>query len=293
MLANTWTQMYSNNATSTTQPSPRTGMTAWTDGQGNAYIFGGRDNNGNSFNDLWKYSMTANSWTMVPSNSSSLPPSPRSGMVSWVALNVNQDHNKNYAYIFGDYALDDELWIYDMGANSWTKTAATPGQIPSSRYGEISWTDNQGNAYIYGGYDNTQYYSDLWKYNLAGGQWTQINPNGNSISILGAVAWVDNNDNAYIYGGYTNGNILSGLYQYNMTSNSLTALSTVNTPSARYLATAWVDSTGNAYLFGGTNDDLGNSVNDLLWKYGDSTTVKKKPTQAKAYNQSKTIKKTK
>ncbi len=68
-----------------------------------------------------------------------------------------------------------------------------------------SWTDKNGNAYIFGGFrvdwnGNIVYYNDLWRYDIKTTQWTLINITGDlpSPRKLG-LTWVDSNGNGYNY----------------------------------------------------------------------------------------------
>ena len=106
---------------------------AWTDTQGNLWLFGGQgfdaEDNYGPLNDLWTYSPSANEWTwMDGSNLASQP---------------------------GSYG---------------TLGVPSPSNTPGDRNSAAAWTDKSGNFWLYGG-DATSgrdsvlfYYSDLWEY---------------------------------------------------------------------------------------------------------------------------------
>jgi hypothetical protein len=89
----------------------------------------------------------------------------------------------------------------------------------------------------YDGSGNTGYLGDLWKYNVATGQWT----------------WT---------GGSSAPNV-SGTYG----TPGVAAVS--NAPGARKWATSWTDKTGKFWVFGGYGYDSANGNGDLgdLWSY--------------------------
>ena len=245
----TWTQL----TNVTMAPSARYGAVTWTDNVGNSYVFGGA--NDNSLNDLWRFNGT--NWYQVSANGTSGSPSARYGAVSWT-------DNAGNAYVFGGYFYYNgnnylnDLWKFD--GTSWT-TVNNAGTPPSVRYGAVSWTDNFGNAYVFGGYNGITYLNDLWKFN--GTSWTTVNNAGTPPSVRsGAVVWTDNVVNAYVFGGYNGITYLNDLWKFDGTS--WTTVNNAGTPpSVRYGAVAWTDNAGNAYVFGGYND---NYYNDL-WKF--------------------------
>lgn len=125
---------------------------------------------------------------------------------------------------------------------------------PGGRRGAAYWTDNTGNAWVYGGertwfsvYDGAC--SDLWKYHIATNTWTWVKGNA-------AVK------QRPIYG--TQG-----------VANS------ANTPGSRSNATTWTDANGVLWLLGGISNapDINIPTNILtglrndLWKYDPATNM--------------------
>lgn len=173
-------------------------------------------------------------------------------------------------WLFGGYGgaasglLGDlnDLWKYNNGLWMWvsgssqteqpgtygTKGIASPANIPGARYQAVSWTDPQGNFWLFGGLgiDSTGTrgsLNDLWRY--ANGQWTWM-----SGSNLAAGPLIGQPPG--IYG--TKGVGEPG-----------------NTPGARGDASSWSDPAGNLWLFGGTGVDSTGRVDVLndLWKFSD------------------------
>ena len=192
-------------------------------------------------------------------------PGARAGSISWT-------DNSGNLWLFGGEGKDsagnngrlNDLWRYDSGTNVWTwmsgsntsnqagvyGTKGVPGaaNVPGSRDGSISWTDGEGNLWLFGGngYDVTAtrgYLNDLWRYDPAAGVWT----------------WMS---------GAWNGNV-RGVYGTKGVPDA------ANVPGARAGSVSWIDSSGNLWLFGGDGkDSAGNhgSLNDL-WRYDSGTNV--------------------
>lgn len=130
-------------------------------------------------------------------------------------------------------------------------TQGVPGtqNTPGARSGSASWTDKDGNFWIFSGEAPNQtgnYPQDLWKYSPADGTWTWVaglDPTTNSTALPVGV-----------YG-------------------TLGVPSAANVPGGRHWAATWVDATGNLWLFGGIGaDGHGNWgwLNDL-WKFTPAT----------------------
>ena len=178
---------------------------SWTDAQGNLWIFGGLggDSAGKSgqLNDLWRYNAFTNEWTWFGGSSTAAGASA----------------------------------VYGV------KGQPAPGNIPGGREGSSSWTDADGNFWLFGGTDFYNSYNDLWKYSPASNQWT----------------WVS---------GAAIGN-QSGNY------GTLGASAASNVPGGRTNAASWIDSQGKLWLFGGIGYDASGQTGFLndLWKFDPST----------------------
>jgi len=163
------------------------------------------------------------------------------------AANSWTDSSGNF-WLFGGYGHDiyeegllNDLWQYNPSTDEWTWmsgdnesgsagsyiTMGTPNanNIPSSRSHSVSWTDNSGNLWLFGGfgYDSNGdqgYLNDLWRYNPSTKLWSWmdgVNTKGacsfygtpgvpDYTSVPGArdasVSWVDANGDLWMFGGY-------------------------------------------------------------------------------------------
>lgn len=266
--------------TSSAVPGARAVAARWTDASGNLWMFGGYglDANRNTgyLNDLWEYSASTKAWTWLggsqTANASGVygtqgvaaksnVPGGRDNAVTWMDSSGN-------LWLFGGTGYDsagnsnflNDLWEYSPSSEEWTwvggsKTAGAKGvygllgiaaksNMPGARYGATSWTDPQGNVWIFGGagYDSEGlpgYLNDLWKYSPSSGEWTWVGAAGSNAA---------------------NG---EGVYG----AQGVAAIT--NVPGARWEAVSWADANGNAWLFGGVGlDSTGklDSLNDL-WEY--------------------------
>jgi hypothetical protein len=256
------------------KPGARYNGTAWTDHNGNFWLFGGYAIGVR--NDLWKYNPETNLWTWVKGDSITQQvsvygtkgiaadgnkPGARYGSISWVDASGNLwlFGGRGYA---GSWSLTNmgDLWKYNITTNQWTwygsgetavygiKGEPSATNTPGGRYGSLSWVDPGGNFWLYGGerYSSISLYfssfNDLWKYNTSTNQWVWMHGD-------------NTRDNKGIYGtkGVANPN---------------------NKPGGRVYAASWADQVGNLWMFGGKqlyipkgySRDINYLFNDL-WQF--------------------------
>jgi N-acetylneuraminic acid mutarotase len=266
----------------TNVPGGRYEAISWVDSSGKLWLFGGWGYDANSddgdLNDLWSFDPAAQAWTWVsggdtkkilgnygtkgvsaPSNM----PGARSEAVSWIDA---QDR----LWLFGGYGWSavftyipgelNDLWRFDPTTLEWTwvsgsdthgqagvygtKGIASPSNVPGARHWALSWADENGLFWLYGGYgffEASLWYgllNDLWTFDPATLEWT----------------WVSGSSSDGQAGNYgTQG-----------------AVSLTNIPGSRNSGVAWVDSQHRSWILGGhgffsaTQQD--GLLNDL-WRY--------------------------
>jgi N-acetylneuraminic acid mutarotase len=141
------------------------------------------------------------------------------------------------------------------GAAGWygTLRVPAPSNFPGARSGASTWTDSQGNFWLFGGlgYDSAGNLvgnlNDLWEFHPATGEWTWM---AGSKAICGST-----------------GCGLAGVY------GTLGTASVGNVPGGRSGAATWTDSKGNLWLFAGYGIDGAGSLGYLndVWKFDPST----------------------
>ena len=136
-----------------------------------------------------------------------------------------------------------------------TLGTAAAENSPGGRFGVVTWTDNSGYLWLFGGegFDatgNLGLLNDLWEFNPATNEWTWMGGN----SVLGSVCVLTQ------YCGY------SGVY------GTLYVPAADNVPGSRSDGTTWLDSQGNLWFFGGYGYDASGrlaALNDL-WEFSPS-----------------------
>ena len=206
-------------------PGSRDGSVAWTDTSGNLWLFGGYafDATGilGLLDDLWEFNPANNAWTWK-GGSNSVETGPCAGD-------------------FGPY-----------GPPGFYGTLGIPStnNVPGGRQRSVSWTDSNGNLWLFGGdgcvgAGTESFLNDLWEFNPQANTWTCVSGSNTEPTLDGGQPGV--------YG-------------------TLGTPSATNTPGSRLGAVSWTDSSGNLWLFGGLGFALtGNaasegSLNDL-WEF--------------------------
>lgn len=188
--------------TPATIPGCRGGAVSWIDGNDNFWLFGGFgcDSSGTQglLNDLWEFNPTTKAWVWIGGSSAVGPkgvygarvvsaasnvPGAREGAATWINASGN-------LWLFGGVGIDstgaqgglNDLWEFNPAGNTWTWMggsntvgqsgiygelgAPAAGNVPGSREQPASWTDNEGNFWLFGGDANGESgeFNDLWHY---------------------------------------------------------------------------------------------------------------------------------
>ncbi|MBI3136303.1 MAG: T9SS type A sorting domain-containing protein [Bacteroidetes bacterium] len=262
-------------ASGTNIPGARENSMSWTDSDNNLWLFGGHGYTTTGaqgyLSDLWKFDPVTAQWT-------------------WIS---------------GSTTLNEHGVYGSLGV-------AGAGNYPGARQNACTWVDGTGNLWLFGGYGYAiagplDYLNDLWKYDLATGQWTWVS--GSSVigqpgnygtqgissasnvpgSRYGGNAWYTTNT-LWLFGGQgfsTAQERYNDLWKYDLTSGQWTWISGSdlpdqngvygimgtssgsNCPGARQASAAWLDNTGNFWVYGGYGFPETGTHNYLndLWKY--------------------------
>ncbi len=187
----------------TNTPGNRWSFSHWVDLAGNLYLFGGTNGlqiGAVTYNDLWRFNVTNNNWTWISGTnldndtgvvgpictpSPNYYPSSRfENRACWTRP------GDNFELFGGSGTVNNynDVWNYNVATNSWawisgsinanqtsvfgTKGVPNPANHPGSRDGSLGWTDNQGNLWLFGGFqangqmynENGKMFNDLWRW---------------------------------------------------------------------------------------------------------------------------------
>ncbi len=309
-------------------PGGRDGGVSWIDTNGNLWLFGGEGygSAGEGFlNDLWMYN---DSWHCVSGtgavnrygqySGTTLLPGARHSSVSWI--------DGDELWLFGGWGYDgtgnlgylNDLWKFDgtwhfvSGSNTvnqggvyGTKGTPAASNRPGGRYCSVSWTDSDGNFWLFGGVGrdsavNEGYLNDLWKFNGTSWTWVSGDSTRNQYGVYsgavaankpgsrwGSVGWIDSSGVLWLFGGsgYASsgaGGYLNDLWKFEDThwiwvagdstinnTGVYGSSTSPNKPGSRDSSISWIDSSEGLWFFGGFGYDGAGHVGFLndLWKY--------------------------
>jgi len=147
-------------------------------------IFGGYDNKVDPvrwFNDTWTLTL----------------PTPDSGFSEWIDLSptgtlpvARRGHSAIYdstndrMIVFGGYDEGSnylsDVWELDFTTSPPTWTDITPASGPTARRGHSAIYDSANERMIvFGGYDGTNHFNEVWAFDLTNNTWAQLSPLGN------------------------------------------------------------------------------------------------------------------
>jgi N-acetylneuraminic acid mutarotase len=246
---------------------------------------------GGALNALWKYDPLKNEWTQMSGGSQFIDDKPFAAVYGskGVPAKANTPGSITFPetwstpdgnlWVYGGTAEDDkgnagdsdDLWSYNIATGMWTwvsgsgttadqfphapsygtKGLPAPSNSPGARIGSTTWTDRQGNLWLFSGLGQP---NDLWEFDPAANLWT----------------WVSGTTDASCYGAQC---ASDGIY------GTLGIASPGNTPGTRTGAAAWRALDGTLWLYGGlgpdsTGDSAGTPgttwLNDL-WQFDPAT----------------------
>lgn len=178
-------------------PGSRGTYASWVDCAGDFWMFGGTDFGSNAYADLWKFDPVTVEWTWMDGTST---PNPTVNFTSQCTPSTNGHpsaawenravwtDSQGRLWGFGgstsilSFDCGNLLWCYDPPSQSftWVKGSTAPnppavfgtqgigapGNTPGALGGSASFTDLQGNLWLFGGWDffAGPTYGTLWKY---------------------------------------------------------------------------------------------------------------------------------
>ncbi|MBP6730960.1 MAG: T9SS type A sorting domain-containing protein [Chitinophagales bacterium] len=253
----------------TNNPPPRSyGVATWVDLNGDLWLYGGYGLGGN-FSDLWKYNIATNMWTWVhgPAGVGNLAvyglqgvPSPANNPGNRCETDACWVDANNDLWLFGgsNGMERNDLWRYNIATDEWTwmkgadtsnqssiygtKGIAASNNVPGARIAYASWTDANGNFWLFGGYRHYPAYNnnDMWRYEPASNNWT----------------WISGTNVPNSIGNY--GPFCTSSVNY--------------VPTGRFETRArWKDACGNFWLYGGAMSTSLNPSYFDLWTFNPTT----------------------
>ncbi|KAJ3105898.1 hypothetical protein HDU97_007397 [Phlyctochytrium planicorne] len=190
------------------------------------YIVGGIKPDASFNQEIWKYSLSSNLWTVVKPNGSG--PGPR------VRHSVALPDDKTI-YLWGGQdegaAVKNELWKFDLGSSTWSlvqPSSASPEATFSSSFVAANGTD----LILFGGNNGVSDLSTLWRFSTSTNSWSLESPFAlvPPPALSGAASVVIDKRRVMFLGGSTAKVAQAGAYIYNAGTNEWTPESSMMLP---------------------------------------------------------------
>jgi len=236
-----WTEL----APSGAAPSAREGQTMTYDAvSGKVVLFGGYSGT-EYYNDTWAYDPQADAWQeLTPAGD--LPPARTQQCMVYDSAGAQ-------TLLYGGW--DDtnnltDIWAYDLVADAWHQVEQQ-GDIPEPRFAAAAaYEPVSGKMYVFGGFpgdpDQTEFLDELWAYDPATNQWTQLEAEGDMPAPRNGHCLVADSSagTLVLFGGTNSEASLNDLWTYDPASNAWTAIEPADElPQVRVYASMVYDET--------------------------------------------------
>lgn len=221
------------------------------------FVFGGKNENGIYFNNVWQYEVSTNSWT----EKTALPSLGRAGAACFVIDSI--------AYIIsGETSLSsatNEVWAYNMVNDTWVQK----NNLPFDGLWRASAASYANFGYLIFGKNQTNNYNNqLVQYSNTSDNWTQLS----TFPMIGRTytTMQNLNDNLLLIGGVDSlGNFYNDMWSYNLTSSQWSQLSSIPS-SQRKGGVCFNNGSSIYYSTGITNNNV--RLNET-WKCNNPTAL--------------------
>lgn len=233
-------------------PGGRELAMTWTDSQGRRWLFGGKgfevthtgsDGVPGLLNDMWVWPTDFGWWTYggwVPADLPIL--ATNTGTATSYSANTTPLQIKNAPANYGS-----------MGAGTACGATVQNCTVPGSRWGGVTWTDANGNLWLFGGQGYTSngggLLNDMWEFDLTGGpcEWDATT----GTQTFTGCEWI-----------------------WQAGSQNANQLTTGAFPGGRWGASFYTDSAHDLWMFGGQGVDSAGNIGllDDLWECTANTT---------------------
>jgi hypothetical protein len=229
-------------------PAARFGHTFVRDADGTLLLFGGESEAG-FFNDTWRYTPATNTWTPVTVTE----PAPAARYGHGTAYDPKA-RSLWVTHGFTDSGRFDDTWSLTGG--TWSDGSPAAGGARPLERCLVGSAFHDGSVFLFGGQSNpTPFLRDLWRYDTATKQWTELKPKTRPAArnLYGSAQvgadWL-------IHGGNGTGGPLGDLWALDLDKQSLARVRVSGKkPAARFGGELAPLGSKRALLFGGASLD--------------------------------------
>lgn len=271
--AKTWTKL----ATVGTPPSGRFGFDAVYDSAGHQMVIYNGQGAG-FFNDTWTLNLTTLEWKDVSPAADNARPKRRYG--SAAIFDSLTRSLISFAGFTSEAGRFQDTQSFGLVAKSWTDWTPT-GAKPQVRCLLTAAFDPVGRRMIIYAGQRSGALDDIWSFDLASRQWTNLTPAQRPQGRFWSTSFVNKDGRFMIFGGSGAGNF-NDTWEFDLAQKQWTRLEIENPPSARNaMMSVYIEPEDRFIIFGGTGN-TGN-LNDL-WELSRKTVSTVTTVSAASFN---------
>ncbi|GAB4206452.1 MAG: hypothetical protein OHK0013_23160 [Sandaracinaceae bacterium] len=221
----------------------------------------------NLVDEMWAFHLDCNSWERLDATGGP-------GVRARHGVALDTERNRMILFGgrlresggFGSYVNFNDIWAYDLEADTWSELATNGGPPPARSSPALQYDAARDRVILFGGNSSTSGLTltgmgDTWSFDLASGTWTEITSAGPSPRLFHASAVAG--DRMYVFGGTPDfdGPFLNDLWALDLTTDTWSEVTTTgDVPDTRFGAEMVYDAAGNRIflLFGHDDTALGN-----------------------------------
>ncbi len=261
-LNDTWafnleTRVWTKLATTGTPPAPRFGFDAVYDPVGHQMVIWAGQGAG-FFNDTWALDLNTLEWRDVSPASSNARPKARYGSASiFDPVTRSLVQFAGFTSESGRFQDTQSFGIADKTWSDWTPSNSKP-QVRCLLTAAFDRANRR--MIIYGG-QRSGALDDIWSFDLASRQWTNLTPAQRPPGRMWASSFINRDGRFVVFGGSGAGNF-NETWSFDFSNNMWTQLQIENPPAPRNaMAYAYIESEDRFIIFGGSSD--GGNLNDI------------------------------
>ncbi|MFN0111834.1 MAG: kelch repeat-containing protein [Blastocatellia bacterium] len=238
-------------------PSGRLGFDAVYDSAGHQMVIYSGQGAG-FFNDTWTLNLTTLEWRDVSPAADSARPKRRYG--SAAVFDPVTRSMVSFAGFTSEAGRFQDTQSFGLAGNSWSDwtPAGSKPQVRCLLTGAFDKTNRR--MIIYGG-QRSGALGDIWSFDLASRQWTELTPAVRPPSRFWSTSFVNAAGRFVIFGGGGAGNF-NDTWEFDLTARQWTQLQIANPPEQRNgMVGAYIDGEDRFIMFGGTGNS--GNLNDV------------------------------
>lgn len=225
-------------------------------------LFGGRSSSGDH-GDLWRFDLSANSWERIAVEAE--------GPVPRFTHNAVYDELSHRMVVWSGRKVDatgseffSDVWAFDLARAEWSLLHPS-GELPNRRYGTAAVYEPLSHSLVnFAGFTTAGRFDDTWVFDLGGGGWQELSPDGNpGARCLHTAAYDSRRGRMIMFGGQRGAGALDDTWAFDFSAGNWEELAPGTGPGGRKFPASTYDAVNDRFVVLG--GDTGTEKADGVW----------------------------